>query len=143
CGASLALMDAGAPISSTVAGIAMGLVLEGKDYAVLIFFQAEDGIRGLIVTGVQTCALPICPNIAHCGKPRAASSSLPLIRMRQRSEERRVGKECRPRGAQRPSQKRLPQVRRRPQERMRSRRNAPYPRIGSVHTLPNPGNIDR
>src|SRR5206468_6745168 len=23
------------------------------------FFQAEDGIRGLIVTGVQTCALPI------------------------------------------------------------------------------------
>src|ERR1700693_1452144 len=35
CGASLALMDAGAPISSTVAGIAMGLVLEGKDYAVL------------------------------------------------------------------------------------------------------------
>src|SRR3989440_3946902 len=25
------------------------------------FFQAEDGIRDLIVTGVQTCALPICP----------------------------------------------------------------------------------
>src|SRR5216683_5759138 len=25
------------------------------------FFQAEDGIRGLIVTGVQTCALPIFP----------------------------------------------------------------------------------
>src|SRR5206468_4498957 len=24
------------------------------------FFQAEDGIRDLIVTGVQTCALPIC-----------------------------------------------------------------------------------
>src|SRR5205085_7653396 len=24
------------------------------------FFQAEDGIRGLTVTGVQTCALPIC-----------------------------------------------------------------------------------
>src|SRR6266496_2266008 len=24
------------------------------------FFQAEDGIRGLYVTGVQTCALPIC-----------------------------------------------------------------------------------
>src|SRR5206468_8477600 len=24
-------------------------------------FQAEDGIRDLIVTGVQTCALPICP----------------------------------------------------------------------------------
>src|SRR5688572_17162468 len=25
------------------------------------FFQAEDGIRGLTVTGVQTCALPISP----------------------------------------------------------------------------------
>src|SRR5256886_5793077 len=25
------------------------------------FFQAEDGIRYLTVTGVQTCALPICP----------------------------------------------------------------------------------
>src|SRR3989440_1440887 len=25
------------------------------------FFQAEDGIRDLIVTGVQTCALPITP----------------------------------------------------------------------------------
>src|SRR3989440_11029001 len=28
------------------------------------FFQAEDGIRDLIVTGVQTCALPICGG--HC-----------------------------------------------------------------------------
>ncbi|HML18746.1 MAG TPA: polyribonucleotide nucleotidyltransferase [Bryobacteraceae bacterium] len=35
CGATLSLMDAGVPISSPVAGIAMGLVLEGKDYAVL------------------------------------------------------------------------------------------------------------
>src|SRR5207247_4986708 len=25
-----------------------------------LFFQAEDGIRGPLVTGVQTCALPIC-----------------------------------------------------------------------------------
>src|SRR2546430_9822636 len=28
------------------------------------FFQAEDGIRDLTVTGVQTCALPICRNVA-------------------------------------------------------------------------------
>src|SRR3989475_8971097 len=28
--------------------------------AFLFFFQAEDGIRDLTVTGVQTCALPIC-----------------------------------------------------------------------------------
>ncbi len=35
CGATLALMDAGVPISAPVAGIAMGLVLEGNDYAIL------------------------------------------------------------------------------------------------------------
>ncbi len=35
CGGALSLMDAGVPISSPVAGIAMGLVLEGNDYAVL------------------------------------------------------------------------------------------------------------
>ena len=28
----------------------------------LFFFQAEDGIRDDLVTGVQTCALPICPH---------------------------------------------------------------------------------
>ena len=27
----------------------------------IFFFQAEDGIRDYDVTGVQTCALPICP----------------------------------------------------------------------------------
>src|SRR5256886_9677014 len=31
------------------------------------FFQAEDGIRDLTVTGVQTCALPICPPCARTG----------------------------------------------------------------------------
>jgi polyribonucleotide nucleotidyltransferase len=35
CGASLALMDAGAPMVSHVGGVAMGLVMEGKEYAVL------------------------------------------------------------------------------------------------------------
>ena len=35
CGASLALMDAGVPVTDPIAGIAMGLVMEGKDYAVL------------------------------------------------------------------------------------------------------------
>src|SRR6266436_1821626 len=28
---------------------------------IFFFFQAEDGIRDVAVTGVQTCALPICP----------------------------------------------------------------------------------
>lgn len=35
CGGSLAMMDAGVPLARPVAGIAMGLILEGKDYAVL------------------------------------------------------------------------------------------------------------
>ncbi len=35
CGGTLALMDAGVPIGEPVAGIAMGLVMEGKDYAIL------------------------------------------------------------------------------------------------------------
>src|SRR5699024_11560195 len=39
-------------------------------YYVVFFFQAEDGIRDRNVTGVQTCALPICaePPEAFAGK---------------------------------------------------------------------------
>ncbi len=36
CGASLALMDAGVPLKSPVAGIAMGLIKEGSEFAVLV-----------------------------------------------------------------------------------------------------------
>src|SRR2546430_6107859 len=32
----------------------------------VFFFQAEDGIRDLTVTGVQTCALPISPRVLLC-----------------------------------------------------------------------------
>jgi polyribonucleotide nucleotidyltransferase len=35
CGGSLAMMDAGVPLKRPVSGIAMGLILEGKDFAVL------------------------------------------------------------------------------------------------------------
>src|SRR3546814_5066494 len=35
CGGSLSLMDAGVPIKRPVSGIAMGLILEGKDFAIL------------------------------------------------------------------------------------------------------------
>ena len=35
CGASLALMDAGVPLTDAVSGVAMGLVKEGDDYAIL------------------------------------------------------------------------------------------------------------
>src|SRR2546428_9962335 len=37
------------------------------------FFQAEDGIRDLIVTGVQTCALPIWRQSEACASSRRAS----------------------------------------------------------------------
>src|SRR5690349_19025817 len=40
----------------------------------VFFFQAEDGIRDLYVTGVQTCALPIYSP----GKSRRASASLTM-----------------------------------------------------------------
>src|SRR5574340_705575 len=34
------------------------------------FFQAEDGIRDLLVTGVQTCALPISEGASHGGSEK-------------------------------------------------------------------------
>src|SRR2546421_8401875 len=84
------------------------------------FFQAEDGIRDLIVTGVQTCALPISRASARVDHAELAPEALDrtqrvLDRARidvlaahdehvveptvepARSEERRVGKECRSR----------------------------------------------
>src|SRR5256886_10473759 len=90
------------------------------------FFQAEDGIRDLTVTGVQTCALPIWCRL-HAGRERedihgsedggageAVRGEGPGCRGdageawrrglgegdrggEMRSEERRVGKECRSR----------------------------------------------
>src|SRR2546427_8448952 len=74
------------------------------------FFQAEDGIRDLTVTGVQTCALPISRH--HDGRIEALKRrNQRLVDLLQgcdvdgrrdhvvagRSEERRVGKECRSR----------------------------------------------
>src|SRR2546427_9385061 len=74
------------------------------------FFQAEDGIRDLTVTGVQTCALPIWTAFAHRGGGAPAHETCPGRGARDprgdrfgsraraaRSEERRVGKECRSR----------------------------------------------
>src|SRR2546430_10323430 len=43
-------------------------LVEGVRTMFLFFFQAEDGIRDLTVTGVQTCALPI----SHSPSPRRA-----------------------------------------------------------------------
>src|SRR5438445_10814235 len=69
------------------------------------FFQAEDGIRDIGVTGVQTCALPIW-GLYFFDAPAYASPSAsapkkynppvtPSSVGNKRSEERRVGKEWR------------------------------------------------
>src|SRR2546430_13618001 len=93
--------------------------------ALVFFFQAEDGIRDLTVTGVQTCALPIWARAVPWdgarmglrvlmwtqgedrrkeptydsdppvpGHERPTKARVPTV---TRSEERRVGKECRSR----------------------------------------------
>jgi polyribonucleotide nucleotidyltransferase len=46
CGSSLALMDAGVPIKAPVAGIAMGLIKEGDDYAVLSDIMGDEDHLG-------------------------------------------------------------------------------------------------
>src|SRR3712207_7068505 len=96
-----------------------GAVLDG----LFFFFQAEDGIRDIGVTGVQTCALPIyvdvgcalevaplvgveavaVPGPVHApgifgqgGREVLGRGEVGLWRV-LRSEERRVGQECRSR----------------------------------------------
>src|SRR5256885_3816423 len=90
---------------------------------IFFFFQAEDGIRDYKVTGVQTCALPILWDVkcltvgvatAKDGIPNTdvvivnfdivmkfhqelTSRVWDLMIIDERSEERRVGKECRSR----------------------------------------------
>src|SRR5258708_25674992 len=46
-----------------------------RDFSFFFFFQAEDGIRDDLVTGVQTCALPISAPVARLflSAPAAAS----------------------------------------------------------------------
>src|SRR2546427_6779339 len=43
------------------------------------FFQAEDGIRDLTVTGVQTCALPISMDAANMLKPALVRGDIRVI----------------------------------------------------------------
>src|SRR3712207_8495037 len=92
-------------------------------FLLCFFFQAEDGIRDIGVTGVQTCALPIflvpaalvaapapgplarqaalVPRLLPVRAQRPPKGQSPARRPRRRpgrrSEERRVGKECRSR----------------------------------------------
>ena len=56
CGASLALMDAGVPLKAPVAGIAMGLIKEGDDFAVLSDILGDEdhlGDMDFKVTGTE------------------------------------------------------------------------------------------
>src|SRR2546429_4633582 len=91
---------------------------------VFFFFQAEDGIRDVAVTGVQTCALPISANRSFLEVSEGLEARYTGVRnwsfyargewsqtdgnqdevetetdpsAPPRSEERRVGKECRSR----------------------------------------------
>src|SRR5256885_4165790 len=84
----------------------------------VFFLQAEDGIRDYKVTGVQTCALPILRAYSSAvrmrwlettGLPSSETATAPAPTISpnsesrspfwptERSEERRVGKECRSR----------------------------------------------
>src|SRR2546429_2756248 len=105
---------------------AQGIIRYIYDFLCFFFFQAEDGIRDVAVTGVQTCALPISGRevaveglVTHGALQVLAIFDKPdpldgpffeetiyvtpsrLARTAQqeiaRSEERRVGKECRSR----------------------------------------------
>src|SRR5258708_29348621 len=92
--------------------------MNGDRLTFCFFFQAEDGIRDDLVTGVQTCALPILSTCAprtrsigayshpdhlylvlgaHVLKVLAGFFLLSCLVVVLRSEERRVGKECRSR----------------------------------------------
>src|SRR6266542_1083126 len=65
---------------------------------IFICYHAEDGIRDATVTGVQTCALPISSWAQHASGSRHPSTpGGPSNNRPRRSEERRVGKECRSR----------------------------------------------
>src|SRR5947208_9106281 len=97
-------------------------MLTGSVATVIVpfFFQAEDGIRDDLVTGVQTCALPIFGFTPRAGTQvlvrgrisvyeargeyqliveHLEEAGIGALKREFRSEERRVGKECRTRRA--------------------------------------------
>src|SRR5207248_6615843 len=87
-------------------------IVHSSLFFIFFFFQAEDGIRDRTVTGVQTCALPIYDRVCflvpnaivqlhpHGNVGPGLSAINGVLRAKDaalRSEERRVGKECRSR----------------------------------------------
>src|SRR5690606_39864986 len=93
------------------------ILITGRNYIYerldfFFFFQAEDGIRDFHVTGVQTCALPIwdikkdmlrhlLEFMINLLTLYIKENKVKFLRLQTsiflRSEERRVGKECRSR----------------------------------------------
>src|SRR5258707_11430915 len=69
----------------------VGVVDDTSLYLFFFFFQAEDGIRDIGVTGVQTCALPIYPS-RECSRRRADRANRPCCRKGGRAP---VGSPCR------------------------------------------------
>src|SRR5215813_15122267 len=99
------------------------LVWRWGSFTVFFFFQAEDGIRYADVTGVQTCALPICPRrlprLADGGGPEEPDR--PGGR-RDRSEERRVGKECRSRWSPKHKKKKKKKKNKKPKKKKKKKK---------------------
>src|SRR5256885_2682869 len=103
--------------------MALIVMLHSSVVIFFFFFQAEDGIRDYKVTGVQTCALPISQLVLGKWRVRYTENELCVMTAGRvtiesatgerssfgpgdafvvpagfvRSEERRVGKECRSR----------------------------------------------
>src|SRR3989441_8962615 len=96
---------------------------------IFFFFQAEDGIRDKLVTGVQTCALPICA-------PAGSGLGLARLGVEERGRGRSV-REC-PRALDRSVQRR--RVRRARAARRRARLHGSLERDtgGPLRFLPHP-----
>ncbi len=88
CSGSLALMDAGVPISNQVSGIAMGLVKDGDRYAVLSDILGEEDFYGdmdLKVAGTRNGITAIQMDLKISG--------LPMEIMQEALEQARTGRE--------------------------------------------------
>src|SRR6266496_5947471 len=97
------------------------------------FFQAEDGIRDLYVTGVQTCALPICERSPPVHRPSCRREEREL---RPRCFRRKVAERdrSRRRGGRIRSPRRAPRaVRPGALPTFARRRRRRYPRDTSLH----------
>src|SRR3989449_8065189 len=57
------------------------------------FFQAEDGIRDVAVTGVQTCALPICQPGVRLKTPHKRGPFQTLAKVREKEKGQRPDQE--------------------------------------------------